>query len=129
MRVIITGDREWTEYAPIYKVLLYLHNIHSDAIIVHGACRGVDRIAGEIATKLFGADHVEAWPADWNKHRKAAGPIRNRFMYKESVRRGELDGHKLEYGVAFHHDLEHSKGTKDMVEVLERAGIPVLRVG
>lgn len=129
MRVIITGDREWTEYTPIYRVLFALHETHPDAIIVHGDCRGADRIAGHIAESLFGKDHVEAWPADWDRHKKAAGPIRNRFMLTESQRRGDKDGHRLEYGVAFHHNLAQSKGTKDMVAVLEKAGIPVLKVG
>lgn len=129
MRVLITGDRNWDEYAPIYTVLKALHDVHPDAIIVHGGARGADTMAGQIAAVLFGTDRVEAYPAEWTKYGKSAGPIRNRLMVKESQRRGLLDGHMLERGVAFHHHLERSKGTKDMVSVLEYHGIKVLKIG
>ena len=128
MRVLITGDRHWTNWERVVEVLSALHAVCPDAIIVHGDARGADRIAGEIATMLFGAERVEAWPADWDRHGKAAGPIRNRFMVKESERRAELDGHHLRRGVAFHSDLFHSRGTKDMVSVLEYHNIPVLKI-
>ena len=129
MRVLITGDRNWTEYAPVFRVLDILHELHPDAIIVEGGAPGADTIAGEIWTKLSSVYCLEVHKADWGKHGRSAGPIRNRFMVKESQRRAELDGHRLEYAVAFHHDLLHSRGTRDMVSVLESAGIPVLKVG
>lgn len=46
--------------------------------IVHGGARGVDTIAGKYATDL--GFKVDVFPANWNKHGKAAGPIRNREM-------------------------------------------------
>jgi hypothetical protein len=128
MRVLITGDREWKDASKIRQVLMVLKTAHPDAIIVQGGARGADSIAKIIGTELFGERQVETYPADWTRHGKAAGPIRNQQMLVESHQRAELDGHRLEHAVAFHADLAHSKGTKDMVQRLERAGIPVLKI-
>ncbi len=113
-------------------MLSILHDLHPDAIIVEGDCRGADQIAGRIAANIFGPTHVEKYPVDpgdWTTYGKSAGPMRNRQMVKESFEKAKLDGHHLEYGVAFHHNLARSKGTKDMVSVLEYHGIPVLKIG
>ena len=45
--------------------------------VVHGGARGADTYAGEWADEREGIV-VEVYPADWNTHGKAAGPIRNR---------------------------------------------------
>jgi hypothetical protein len=84
-----------------------------DTVIVHGAARGADTIAGETA-RILGMP-VEAYPADWNKHGRSAGPIRNRKM---------LDT-KPDLVIAFHEDIESSKGTKDCVNEALRRGIQV----
>jgi hypothetical protein len=126
MRVLITGDREWTDALKIRRVLECLKHIHPDAIVVEGEARGADSIAKLLAEEL--GFKVEGHRAEWTKYRKAAGPIRNQFMIDESRRRAEVDGHHLEHAVAFHADLANSKGTLDMVRRLERAGINVLRI-
>jgi hypothetical protein len=59
---------------------------------------------------------VLPFPADWNTHGKAAGPIRNRQMLKEG---------KPDVVLAFHEDLGRSKGTADMVRAAKAAGIAV----
>lgn len=77
--------------------------------VVSGCARGVDR-AGEI----WAADHmipVKHFPADWNRHGKAAGPIRNGEMAEYA------DGALLLWdGV--------SRGTTNMKEHMERLGKP-----
>lgn len=128
MRVLITGDREWKDASKVRRVLLALQAVTRDVIIVHGGARGADSIAGIIAEELFGPSRVECYPAEWTKYGKSAGPRRNQQMLTESIRKAEIDGHRLEHAVAFHSDLEHSKGTKDMVSRLDRAGIPVLKI-
>jgi hypothetical protein len=72
--------------------------------IIEGGCRGADKIGGWLAKEL-GMNVIEE-KADWFKYGKAAGPIRNQLM---------LDKYRPELVVAFHNDLEHSKGTKDML--------------
>jgi len=53
----------------------------------------------------------ETYPADWDKHGKAAGPIRNQEM---------LDQHP-DFVLAF----PGGNGTADMVARARRAGVPV----
>jgi hypothetical protein len=47
-------------------------------VLVSGGAQGVDRLGEEWARDRY--VHVERWPADWAKHGKAAGPIRNEAM-------------------------------------------------
>ena len=58
---------------------------------------------------------LECYPADWDRHGKAAGPIRNQRMIDTGV----------DLVVAFHDDLEHSKGTGHMVKIARLHGRPV----
>lgn len=130
MRFLVTGGRSWCGYTPIYRVLKRLYEVDPDAILVHGDCKGADKIAAQIAREMFGRTEaqIEAHPADWTKYKLAAGPIRNQFMLNESLRRGYVDGHWLKAAAAFHTHLPSSKGTKHMVKLLEDADVPVLRI-
>lgn len=48
-------------------------------VVRHGAARGVDTWVAEwVERKEF--LRIEAWPAQWKKHGKIAGRIRNRAM-------------------------------------------------
>jgi len=40
-----------------------------------------------------------------------------------------LNKYKIDVVVAFHNDLAHSKGTKDMVERAKKVYIPIVLVG
>lgn len=111
MKILVCGDREWTDRARIFRILEGF--LEEKPLIIHGGCRGADRLAGEVATNL--GFKVEVYPADWRKHGKAAGPIRNRQM---------LDEHP-DIVIAFHNDLKNSKGTKDTVTEAIKRGIPV----
>lgn len=96
---------------PLKKLIL---DLHSDAVIIHGACRGADLMA-ETAAKKLQRDYM-GFPSRWAKQGKRGGPIRNSRM----LLRGNPD-----LVIAFHKNLEKSKGTKDMVQKARRAGIPV----
>jgi hypothetical protein len=130
MRVLVTGDRDWTNEASIRRVLTVLHAMFPDTILVEGDARGADKMAGRIWMELTGGnlDQLEVYPADWTRYGKAAGRIRNNWQLKESLRKGLEDGHPLKYGIAFHPNLRRSKGTRDMVKLLDDAGIPVLKI-
>lgn len=111
MRILICGDRNWTNQDLIYKELEGYKLDPKVTTIIHGACRGADRLAGR-AARCLGLD-VKEFPADWKKYGNAAGPIRNTQMLDE----------KPNLVLAFHNDIENSKGTKDMVKKARKAGV------
>lgn len=125
-RVLVCGDRNWSNEHPINAMLNGLLVDWGNLVVIEGDARGADRIAGEWAEtysrvplvvddRYFKVEH-EKYPADWSQHGRAAGPIRNRQMLKDG---------KPDLVVAFHNDLSESKGTKDMVTIARQAGVPV----
>lgn len=109
-RVLVCGSRWWRNVWPILRELRCLPK--SVKIIIHGGARGVDRLAGEVA-KGLGFKVIEV-PANWKTNGKAAGIIRNQRML-EMLEEGDIV-------LAFHEDLQHSKGTKDMLIRARKAG-------
>lgn len=79
-RIIVCGCRDWTDRVIIRETLAALADCHPGdrIVIVHGAARGADRLAGEEALAL--GFEVEEHPANWRVHGKRAGPIRNAHM-------------------------------------------------
>ena len=55
--------------------------------LLHGGARGADRAIGRAAYQLGWP--VEALPADWRRHGRAAGPIRNRELLELAISRAE----------------------------------------
>ena len=116
--VIICGSRDWRNAAPICAILDVLP---ADTIIITGGARGADGIAEDYYSVGEGradSDRNHRFPADWDTHGKAAGPIRNRAM--------------LDYLLTF--DERHvyafrttpdSRGTNNMIEQARRAGVGV----
>lgn len=77
-RILITGSRDWDDAETIEDALSPYR--YRDAVLVSGACpSGADRIAEEIWGERWMMP-VERHPADWKKHGKAAGTIRNQEM-------------------------------------------------
>jgi hypothetical protein len=109
--VLVTGDRNWDDTETVLQRLLALP---SDTVLVHGDARGLDRIAGEIGRHLGFTVHPE--PANWLKHGHRAGPIRNRRMYNE---------YKPTLVLAFHSDIDNSRGTRDMVRYVLKTDTPI----
>jgi YspA, cpYpsA-related SLOG family len=110
MKVLVCGDRNWSDSK---KIIDRISSLPQGTTILTGACRGADRIATEEARAL----HYEVieFPADWDAHGRAAGPIRNREMLDQ----------KPDLVIAFHSNLAASKGTADTVCEAKRRGIPV----
>ena len=113
MRVLVCGDRNWTDRDLIKLILSNLDGYRQEITIIQGEARGADSLAREVAFEL--GYLVEGYPAQWEQYGRAAGPIRNREM---------LDT-EPDFVIAFHSNLEQSKGTKDCVEEARRRGIPV----
>jgi hypothetical protein len=105
-RVLICGDRKWTNYERILTCVQKAHKTDPIGIIIEGECDGAD-VMGRIAGDFL---DIPVWrfPADWEKYCNAAGPIRNQQMLTE--------GKPTEVW-AFHKDitLQTSRGTHDMV--------------
>jgi hypothetical protein len=82
MKLIIAGSRDLT-IDPMLVKDLYFYAFPGTGLleeIVSGNSGNVD-IAGERwAASSNGSIKVTLFPADWNTHGKAAGPIRNRQM-------------------------------------------------
>lgn len=75
MRVLVCGSRSWDDPDEIRKVL---ERLPRESVVVHGGARGADRMADTIARSL--GLQVEEYKADWGRHGRAAGFVRNRLM-------------------------------------------------
>lgn len=110
MKVLVCGDRNWTDRKKIEDALIEHRATH----VVEGDARGADMLGGQAAA-LLGIP-VSVYRADWNQYGRAAGIIRNREQY---------DKEQPDLVLAFHSDLENSKGTKDMVNYARKQGCRV----
>jgi len=72
VRQAVIGSRD---YPRLDFVRHYVGTLHTDTIVVSGHARGVDAMAEEVAQARGLRTHV--LPADWTRHGKAAGFMRN----------------------------------------------------
>jgi YspA, cpYpsA-related SLOG family len=78
-RILVTGSRHLTDLDLVHAALSEARwDLGPGLMVVHGGARGADRIAATLAAGL--GLEVEAWPADWAGHGRAAGFIRNQAM-------------------------------------------------
>lgn len=116
MRVIVCGDRNWKRMDIIERELAKLPK---DTVIIHGAAKGADTLGKFVAEKL-GLKVIndgKGFPAEWKRYGKAAGPIRNQQM---------IDEGRPDMVLAFHENINESRGTKDMVARATGVGIKVV---
>lgn len=108
--LLICGDRNWTDMASIGRAIdNYTGSIK---LVIHGGCRGADRLAGEAAKNR--RIPVKVYYANWNQYGRAAGPIRNQQMLDEGC---------PDEVWAFHSNITTSKGTAHMVSIARDIGI------
>jgi len=119
-RVLVTGSRDWGWPEVIQDQFGLLYAEHdTNVTIVHGAAsrkvggiqKSADMLADSLA-RLFGFQ-VERHPADWDKHGKAAGFIRNVEMLDTGIDRV----------LAFQRN--GSRGTQHTINEARKRGIPV----
>ena len=113
MKILVCGDRDWTDKELIRKELSDWYKLFPDLEIIQGGCQGVDIMAKECCYEL--GIPCETFEADWVKYGKSAGPIRNRKMLDQ----------KPDLVLAFHSHITKSKGTKDCIFEANRRGIEV----
>ena len=111
MRVLVCGGRDYTDKEHVYSILDQCYSQNTNLEIISGMARGADRLAYEWA-KERGVKCYE-FPADWDRYKKSAGPIRNQQMIDEGF---------PDAGIAF----KGASGTADMVRRLKANCIPVL---
>lgn len=112
MRIIVAGGRDFGDYSlmqmKLDKILSRLDR--NDITIISGGCKGADSIAETYA--IFSGIKFVKFPANWDKHGKSAGPIRNKKMAEQA------DGL-----VAFWDGK--SRGTKNMIDEARKAGLKI----
>ncbi len=116
MKVIIAGSRYLTGCDADKAVFEAVHaSGFFDAMteIVSGGANGVD-VAGERWAHTCTDKPVKRFPANWSKHGKSAGPIRNREMAKYA-----------DALIAIPHPTQSSKGTENMILAMRLEGKPV----
>ena len=120
MRVLITGSRTWRWRGQVYAELIQLEKLAraqgERLVIVVGDCpSGVDKFTAEWA-KVNWNVLAEVHYANWEKHGKGAGFIRNSAMVDSGADRA----------IAFIHN--HSHGATDCADKADKAGIPTMRL-
>jgi hypothetical protein len=76
MKTIVAGSREITDYQLVWDAVYACPWVITE--IVSGGARGVDQLGEKVAT-AFGIP-IKIFPANWDLHKRAAGPIRNQQM-------------------------------------------------
>jgi len=108
MKVLVCGSRDFNNYNLLKETL----DAYSITGIIHGGARGADRYAGRYGNEM--GIPVSEFHALWDIYGRSAGPIRNAQMLRE----GNPD-----MVIAF--PIGASRGTKNMIEQAQTAGIPV----
>lgn len=115
-RIIISGSRDWTDPEPIRQLLIRSTQHIPALLVTHGAARGADNIADELARGM--GIPTDPHPADWRGRGKAAGPLRNREM----AELGAVACYCFKDG--FNRKLDKG-GTENMAKLAKEAGIVV----
>lgn len=108
--VLVTGGREFTDYARVAVVLDGTRKRFPLMAIAQGAARGADSLARTWCEKT-GTPCISV-PAQWNYFGKNAGSQRNHWI---------LDYLRPEFVIAFPGGV----GTGHMKSIAARAGVPV----
>ena len=85
IRLAVVGSRGFTDQDFVYRKLndlLRLYTFPWEVQIISGGARGVDTLAKKYAVAM-GNPYLE-FPADWAKHGRAAGMIRNSEIIRQS---------------------------------------------
>lgn len=108
MKVLVCGGRDYKDKDHVFSALDELKQSLSG--LISGGAPGADTFAWDWA--WANGFHCERFMADWKKHGRAAGPIRNQTM---------LDVGRPDLVLAF----PGGRGTFDMVNKAKAAGVSV----
>ena len=112
MKILVCGGRDFNNKELFYSVLD--KGAHIITEIIHGGASGAETLAGQCAREH---NKIETeFMADWKKHGRAAGPIRNKKMMFEG---------KPDAVIAF----PGGAGTADMISVAKQNNVKTLVIG
>lgn len=110
MKILVCGGRDYTDFSRIQEVLNM--RIDTGDTLIHGAANGADSLAAKWAA-MRGVKTI-AFPANWAKYGRSAGPVRNKLMLDQNP----------DMVIAF----PGGRGTAHMVRIAKDAKIPVVEV-
>jgi hypothetical protein len=115
MRVLVCGGRDYLNVAKVWDTLDQIHAGEGGGVslLIEGGATGADRL-GRTWAQRRGVS-LRTFNANWTKHGKAAGPIRNQRM---------LDEGKPDVVLAF----PGGRGTADMVARAKMFGARLVEV-
>lgn len=111
MIILVCGGRKYNQRESVFTALDKLHKKHQITLLIHGDCKGADKL-GETWAKTRGV-HYAAVPALWDIYGPSAGSLRNQIML--------LINPKIV--VAF----PGNNGTRHMTSVAESQGVKIWR--
>ncbi len=119
--VIVCGGRSYSDRDFLFARLDELAAAHSGVVVFEGGAAGADSLAKEWAGAR--RQRCQTFSADWKKHGKGAGPVRNSEMLAELlVCSHGTDGREArQMVVAF----PGGRGTGDMVGKAKKADVDV----
>lgn len=112
MKILVCGGRDFVGTAYVNQVLSMIHEDHPVTCVVHGDAPGADTLGKNWAIEN-NIPHIP-YPAEWDKYKHAAGPIRNGQMLRENP--------DIELVVVF----PGGRGTSNMRTQAEKANIQTL---
>jgi hypothetical protein len=112
-RVLVCGGRHFQYERKLFETLDRIHHFRNFTFLMEGGAKGADKLAKKWRTER--GIPGKTYDANWGKHPKAAGPIRN----------GEMLAHgKPDLVIAF----AGMTGTADMVTQAKRACVEVIEI-
>lgn len=122
VRLLICGSRHWAKIKYhrqiIRRELEALMKKREIELVVEGGAEGADTIGREEAWRQLLP--VFTVNANWVYLGRKAGPIRNRLMTVHF---------QPNYVLAFHDNIDESKGTKNMLDLAKKAKVKFKLVG
>lgn len=119
-KVLVCGGRDYDNRERLFEALdrsLEAATMAGKSFtLVHGGARGADALAGLWASMREDDVTVRVYEANWKRHKKAAGPIRNKLM---------LTKEKPHVIIA----CKGGNGTAHMMKIGRQAGVPVMEIG
>ena len=109
MRVIIAGSRTITDYSVVYEAIIESKWKNDIKVVVSGGAKGVDSLGERFARE--NNLEIDRYLANWNKHGKSAGYIRNQQMAMNAD------------ALIAVWDMK-SKGTGHMIEIAQSMDLP-----
>ena len=109
MRILVCGSRDYANPNKVHEILSRYAD--QNPVIIQGEAKGADA-CGKLAAQVLGLK-CESYPADWARHGRAAGPIRNKLMLDTGI----------DLVLAFWDGK--SNGTRNMMSLARKADVEV----